>query len=202
MIAIILAVLGGYQLARLFVEVGESSAQRSVQLLEIEESLDDAAIGLGSQVQEWKNMLLRIDDKALYVKHQQGFKDASIAVQYALIRGRETMLGIGMETAEMDQLIMEHKALLTEYLHAYNKIKPGSSRTSSEVDMQVLGVDRKLQARIFSVKTAVSTYAKQQLHRAPHTQGNRSMMIGLLGAISLLIMALFGFAFACRTGGP
>lgn len=65
-LAVCLSALGGYQLSQLFLEVNVSSAKRSVQLLEIEEYLDEAAIGLGRQIQEWKDMLLRAEHGAIY----------------------------------------------------------------------------------------------------------------------------------------
>jgi hypothetical protein len=197
-LAACLAALGGYQLAQLFLEVDVSSAKRSVQLLEIEEYLDDAAIGLGRQIQEWKDMLLRANDTAQHAKHQQGFKEASIAVQYALMKSKNLMLEIGMETASIDELIAEHKSLLTEYLQAYAGLKPAGADSRGSVDRQVLGVDRSLQARIVQVKSAISDYAKQQLVRAPQTQGSRNIKVGLLGAISLFMMAGLGFVFARR----
>lgn len=192
----LLSLLGGYQLAQLFAQVSASTAQRSVQLFEIEERLDDAAIGLGRQVQEWKNMLLRAQDQTLYGKHQQAFKEASIDVQYALLNAKTTMQELGMDTTDIDHLIVEHKSLLSEYLTAYSRLAPHVAESPGAVDLRVMGVDRKLQHRIASVKSAISAYAKQQMTAAPHTQGNRYLMIGLLGAASLFFMALFGFLFA------
>lgn len=197
-LAAVLAVLGGHQLSRLFLEVDVSSARRSVQLLEIEEHLDDAAIGLGRQVQEWKDMLLRVGNSAQHARHQQGFKEASIAVQHALMEARAIMLEIGMETADIDGLIAEHRSLLSEYLQAYSGLQSSESGSGRKVDRQVQGVDRSLQARIVEVKSAISEYAKQQLARAPQTQGSRNLMVGLLGAVSLFAMAVFGFVSARR----
>ncbi len=197
-LAMCLAVLGGYQLSRLFQDVDISSAKRSVQLLEIEEYLDDAAIGLGRQIQEWKDMLLRANDSSQHARHQQGFKEASIAVQYALMKTKSNMADVGMETANIDELIAEHKSLLAEYLQAYSGLKPSEAESRNRVDRQVRGVDRSLQARIVLVQSAISDYAKQQLERAPQTQGSRNIMVGLLGAISLLLMAGMGFMYARR----
>ncbi|MFH2134214.1 MAG: hypothetical protein ABII81_03425 [Pseudomonadota bacterium] len=197
-LAICLAALGGYLLSQLFLEVNVSSAKRSVQLLEIEEYMDDAAIGLGRQIQEWKDMLLRADDGALYAKHQQGFKEASIAVQYALMKARTEIADIGMETVDIDLLIAEHKSLLTEYMQAHAGFKPDDAGSRSKVDRKVLGIDRALQERIVLLKSSISEYAKQQLARAPQTQGDRAIMVGLLGTVSLMLMAGLGFVFARR----
>jgi methyl-accepting chemotaxis protein len=197
-LAVCLSALGGYLLSQLFLEVDVSSAKRSVQLLEIEEHLDDAAIGLGRQIQEWKDMLLRADDDALYSKHQQGFKESSIAVQYALMKAKTLIVEIGMETADIDQLIAEHRSLLAEYLQAYAGLKSDAAESRIKVDRKVLGVDRALQARIVQLKSGISEYAKQQLARAPQTQGDRNIMVGLLGAVSLMLMAGLGFVSARR----
>ncbi|MFA6120455.1 MAG: hypothetical protein WCT35_01595 [Sideroxydans sp.] len=195
-VLLLLAMAGGYQLSRIFSQVNEAAAQRSVQLLEIEESLDEAAIGLGRQVQEWKDMLLRVNDKALYDKHQKAFKESSLDVQYALLGAKGVMQNIGMDTADIDHLINEHKSLLSEYLLAYSKLRPAVKNSPYKVDMQIIGVDRKLQQDIESVKAGISAFAKQQMFRTAETQGDRNLMIGLLGATSLFFMALFGFIFA------
>lgn len=194
-----LAIAGGYQLSRIFSQVDQSAVQRSAQLLDIEESLDDAAIGLGRQVQEWKDMLLRANDKARYDFHQNAFRESSIGVQYALLEAKTTMRDIGMDTADIDHLISEHKSLLSEYLIAHSKLKPSMKESSGQVDMQIVGIDRKLQRDIASVKAGISAFAKQQMYRTPETQGNRYWMIGLLGATSLFFMAMFGFVFSQLT---
>lgn len=195
LVVALLSALGGYQLSQLVSRVNDSSAQRSVQLLEIEEDLDDAAIGLGRQIQEWKNMLLRSGDKPMYDKHQQGFKEASIAVQYALLKAKNSMQGIGMDTAAIDHLIGEHKSLLSEYLTAHTRLEAMAVESPDMVDRQVVGVDRSLQTEITTVKDGISDFAKRQMFRMPETQGNRYLLIGLLGASSLFFMALLGFAF-------
>lgn len=197
-LAVCLSALGGYQLSQLFLEVNVSSAKRSVQLLEIEEYLDEAAIGLGRQIQEWKDMLLRAEDTALYTKHQHGFKESSIAVQYALVKAKALIIEVGMDPADIDQLIEEHRSLLTEYLQAYAGLKPEEAASRNNVDRKVRGIDRVLQARIVQLKSAISAYAKQQMARAPQTQGDRNIMVGLLGAVSLMLMAVFGYVYARR----
>jgi hypothetical protein len=108
------------------------------------------------------------------------------------------MLDIGMETADIDGLIAEHKSLLSEYLQAYSGLRSAEADSGHRVDKRVLGVDRKLQARIVQVKSAISEYAKLQLARAPQTQGSRNAMVGLIGTISLFMMAMLGFVFARR----
>lgn len=199
-VVVVLSLAGGYQLSQLFNEVSETSAQRSIRLLEVEERLDDAAIGLGRQIQEWKNMLLRADNKALHDKHQEGFKEASIGVQLSLQKAKAAMQEIGMDTGAIDQLAMKHKALLSEYLIAFSRLKPMHAESSRSVDLQIMGVDRELQQNIAQVKSAISAYAMQQLSRDPAMLGNQDRLIGLLGAAALFSMGMLGFALAILGG--
>ena len=58
----LVSVFGGYQLSRLIYQMIDYPMQRAEQLLVAEMNLDDAAIELGMQIQEWKDMLLRAND--------------------------------------------------------------------------------------------------------------------------------------------
>jgi len=197
-VMVLLAALGGYQLTRLVFQMNDAAAQRGVQLLEIEEHLDDAAISLGRQIQEWKNMLLRADNTELVGKHRQGFKEASIDVQYALWNARQDMQTTGMATAEIEHLIAEHKAVLAEYLQAYARINPMAAGASNEVDRMIIGVDRNLQNHLALVKAGIAEFAKQQLYRTSDAEQHRYLLFGLLGAVCLLLMGLLGIGFAYR----
>lgn len=194
----LLAILGGYLLSQLVLRMNDASAQRSVQLLEIEEHLDDAAITLGQQIQEWKNMLLRADNQELYARHLEAFKESSVGVQYALRNAKRAMQALGMDTAEIDRLIDEHRVILAEYLQAFSRLDPRAAGSSGAVDRHIMGVDRNLQKHIATVKAATSGFAKQQLSGTSYAEKYRHLMFGLLGAVCLFLMALLAFVLAYR----
>ncbi|MBU0620343.1 MAG: hypothetical protein KJ795_00715 [Gammaproteobacteria bacterium] len=192
------AILGGYLLSQLVLRMNDLSAQRSVQLLEIEEYLDDAAITLGQQVQEWKNLLLRTESQELHARHIEAFKESSVGVQYALRNTKRAMQEIGMDTADIDNLINEHRSLLAIYLQAFSKLDPNDASSIGEVDRQIRGVDRKLQTNITTVKSATSKFAKNQMTGNSPAEKYRHLMFGMLVAMCLFLMALLGFALAYR----
>ncbi len=194
----LLSILGGYLLSHLVFRMNDISAQRSVQLLEIEEYLDDAAITLGQQVQEWKNMLLRSDKKDLYARHLEAFKESSVGVQYALRNARRTMQEVGMDTAEVDYLISEHRSMLAKYVQAFSRLDPQSVDSINEVDRHIMGVDRDLQTQITTVKDAASKFAKQQLSGTSYAEQHRYTMLGILGAVCLFLMSLLGLVLGYR----
>ncbi len=69
----LVSILGGYLLSQLMYGMNDFYLQRTEKLLAMQGNLDDAAITLGKQVQEWKDMLLRVNESELYSKHRQAF---------------------------------------------------------------------------------------------------------------------------------
>jgi len=194
-VMLIFSIFGGYQLSRLIYGMNDLSLNRTDQLLTIEENLDKAAITLGQQIQEWKDMLLRANDSQQYSKHQKAFTDSSVEVQYALMRANMTMMSLGLDTGAIEQLRSEHKTLLSSYLRAYTLLSPQRPATSHLVDMQVVGVDRNLQQHIATIKTDIEHQVKQQLNGTIPSRRNHYLLIVMLSA-SLLFMASVGFLFA------
>lgn len=194
----LVSAFGGYQLSRLIYKMIDLPLQRAEQLLVIEKNLDDAAIELGMQIQEWKDMLLRANDAKLYSKHRKAFLDSSVDVQYALQRTKTNMQNAGLDTGEIDQLSIEHKSLVSKYVLALAKLDHRQIESLHAVDKQVIGVDRNLQRHLAEVKTGIEQLAQQHLNEPLPGQGKRYWLVGLVGASSLLVMALAGFLFAFR----
>jgi hypothetical protein len=140
---------------------------------------------------------LRADDTELYSKHKKAFFENSSNVQYALQLTKTAMQNEGMDTSEIEQLLIDHQSLLSDYLLAKSSLNPRQIDSFREVDKQVVGVDRKLQEHIASVKKEIQHFSKQQLIETMPSQANR-FLLGLVVASSLLIMSLVGFAFASR----
>lgn len=195
-IAFALSAFGGYQLYRMTYSMHNSSLQRAEQMLALEEDLDSAAINLGRQIQEWKDMLLRASNDERYNKHRQAFIEYSVNVQKALLQAKANMQNIGLSTETMDQLSAEHKALLAKYVHAHSKLDQQSPKSTYAVDQQVIGLDRNLQRHIAKMRAEVELLAQQQLRGTLPAEEGRYLWLGLLGAASLQFMALVGFAFA------
>ncbi len=192
----LLSILGGYLISQLMYGMNDFYLQRTEKLLAMQGNLDDAAITLGKQVQEWKDMLLRVNETALYSKHRQAFFDYSKGVQEALLRTQKAMQDNGMDTSEIEQLLTEHQLLLSDYLLARIMLNPGRIDSYHEVDNQIIGADRSLQRHIAVVRAKIEESSRQQLDGTSRAQGNRFLLIGLLEALSLLIMSLAGVFFA------
>lgn len=196
-VALLLSIFGGYQLSHLIDGMDETNLKRTEKILAMEGSIDDATIALGRQIQEWKDMLLRINDSELYSKHRQAFFDSSRKVQEALMRTMDAMRNDGMSTSDVEQLLLEHQALNSDYLFAKSALNPKSSNSYLEADKLVIGMDRGLQQHIAKVKSDIEGFTEQQLKQPIPMQGSR-YLFGFVGALSLLVMSLVGFFFAHR----
>ena len=192
----LLSFLAGYLFSQLIYKTNDFYLQRTDRLLTMQENLDEAAISLGRQIQEWKNMLLRANNEDLFNKHRQAFMFSSYAVQESLLRTKTSMLKEGMDTSEIDQLLSEHKLLLSDYLLAKNKLNPQRADSYHAADIQVVGVDRNLQRHFTVVKHDIEEYSKAELNGSLPKQVDSYLLIGLLGSSSLLIMSLLGVIFS------
>lgn len=194
------SIFGGYQLSQLIYRMNDYYLQRTEKILAMERSLNDATIALGSQIQEWKDMLLRVNDTELYNRHRKAFTEASVGVQEALMRTKMAMKNNGMDTGEIEQLLGEHQSLGSDYVFAKSVLDPRQIESYLETDKLVIGVDRKLQHHISVVKAEIQRFSDQQLKETMPVDVNR-YLLGLMGAASLLVMSLVGLIFASRIQG-
>ena len=197
----LLSIFGGYQLSQLIYRINSDYMQRTKKMLAMERSLEDTHDVFSQRTQEWKDMLLRADDTELYNKHRQAFFDASTTLQEAFQQTKLAMMDVGMDTSFIEHMVTDNEMLLSDYLTAISRLNPRQIDSFRDVDKQIFGVDRHLQDDFAALETEIRDFSNQQLNEIMPAQRNR-YLLGLLGAISLLVMAILGFAFASLFQGP
>jgi hypothetical protein len=195
LVMVMLSFFGGYLRWHLIYEMNDYYQQRTEKVLAMQNSIDDATIALGRQIQEWKDMLLRANDMELYSKHKKAFFEYGINVQQALLRTKTAMQSEQMETAMVEQLIIEHQTLSSDYLMAKSFLNPREIDSFREVDKKVNGIDRSLQKQLAATRDDIIHFSKQQLDEARSARGN-GFLAGLFEACSLISMTLAGFVMA------
>ena len=101
-----------------------------------------AQVHFKKQVQEWKNVLLRGHDPALFQRHLRGFDQEESAVRAELGRLRALAgdrSGIGVEVAT---LVATHRELGVRYRAALAAFDAADERSYRRVDAAVRGIDR------------------------------------------------------------
>ncbi|MBQ0943780.1 HAMP domain-containing protein [Ideonella sp. 4Y16] len=147
-------------------------AQRSMTVFEIEvqgrhadvRAADDLESHFKTQVQEWKNVLLRGSDTALLDKHWKAFeKEEKLVDDNA--RALRLHLDDAGEQALVDAFLAAHAKMAQAYRGGLEKFK-GSGMESSVGDLAVRGIDRepaqllnKLQTSITERSAAVAAQA-------------------------------------------
>ncbi|HEX7814420.1 methyl-accepting chemotaxis protein [Dyella sp.] len=154
-IAARLAILGGLLLvATVVVGVGGWHGLRDIHQLEIRSAQESAAyaqamdtarvaqVDFKKQVQEWKDLLLRGGDPAMFAKYKSAFTQEAATVASDLARLKAQMQALGTSTQGVDAALATQATLDDRYLAAlalYDSKDPGSAH---RVDTQVKGMDR------------------------------------------------------------
>lgn len=94
------------------------------------------------QVQEWKNVLIRGNEKKQYDKYFERFKLRSDDVQSHLASAQEVAEELGLDVSDIALVKTEHAGLRKAYLSALEAFDSGDELTGKKVDKSVRGVDR------------------------------------------------------------
>jgi len=121
--------------------VGETS--RTVQVrAEFLAEVESAAIGFKTQVQEWKNILLRGNDPDQFIKYADGFNKEEKVVQEHLAKAMALRKDDKTTVEAIQALQKEHSALGGKYREALQGFDQDNPETGKLVDKKVSGMDR------------------------------------------------------------
>jgi methyl-accepting chemotaxis protein len=95
-----------------------------------------------TQVQDWKDVLLRGGDPASFAKHFKQFGEEEQAVQDELAKAAATMRELKLDTNDLATLQQEHQRLGERYRTALKSFEPGNPQAGQVVDKLVKGMDR------------------------------------------------------------
>lgn len=175
-----------------------STSQSAAQLQQAVDQARTAQVLFKTQVQEWKNILIRGRNTPDFNRYKAAFIQSSAEVQHTLTQLQQTLAGLSISTP----LLAEARTALAElephYLHALQAYDPNLSHSAQLIDQQVRGMDRLPTQKIddivlFVVDTSQRLLADQA--QAAATQYRQIMMV--LAAIFGL-SALIGLGLAYR----
>lgn len=170
--------------------------QRSDTLAEVEK----ASVSFKSQVQEWKNILLRGNDPEKYDRYVKGFGEQEAIVQEHLRKAIGLLSASGLPTATTEAFQKEHLALGKNYREALASFKVADPEAGKKVDKLVTGMDREATRQIAEMAETMATSFEQYL-RDSNAKTNKLyaetlrklIVISLLS--SLIIIAIMAWVF-------
>jgi methyl-accepting chemotaxis protein len=102
----------------------------------------DAQILLGNQIQEWKNILLRGSDPAMYERYLTAFTEQEQALQETLAAAEKLAKQLGLDSSLIENLGNSHAALGEDYRQALAGLERSNPLSGFAVDTAVRGMDR------------------------------------------------------------
>jgi methyl-accepting chemotaxis protein-1 (serine sensor receptor) len=155
-----------------------------------------AQLGFKTQVQEWKNVLIRGQDVELFDKHLKAFQKTSQNVKSLLVSLNVAAKGVGLPGTLADAAIAEHETLDQRYLEAIKSYSHANSSSTLAVDQAVRGIDRGASDRIDDLVKVVHEHGDQiaaETARAAASEKNM-LILGLaaLAAIAILVSGVAG----------
>ncbi len=189
--------IGAYVLDRSFSGGFESAVSTGKKSSSLIADARSAHVDFQRQVQEWKNVLIRGNDAALYQKHYKAFREKAEKVQEGLTSTEGSMHEIGMSTDLVLQLKQDHAQMLQKYLDALATFDASDSESGKKVDVLVRGVDRATSSNFDKLIADIVTHTTQTLsnEESGSTKIIQYSRAGILLFIVLGLMLFLG-AFA------
>ncbi len=186
---------GIYQLSRLDVRLEEDMQDvRDGVLVMLD--IQAASVDFKTQVQEWKNILIRGNNEEQFVKYEKAFHEKEQAVQAKLRKALDALrkdndpANAGV-IADLDKIVKAHAELGVAYksaLAGFNKADPEAGK---KVDVAVKGKDRVTTEGLAKVlsnfeKSEMDHLGRQIVEAKQMFVASRNVQIGLIVLVLIL----------------
>jgi len=194
LVAIVVVGIQGFLAVRDTNRMAERAIQRAELMDEAIDTARYAQVQFKTQIQEWKNILLRGQDQAAFDKHRQAFVKegdgarASLAKLTGMLKKAEIDAGPAEET---------HKALAelqARYLAALQQYDPANKDSASVVDGAVRGMDRAPNEKMNVLVATMIEKARAGSAAALQEQSAEYRKANILLGIDILLALAFGVA--------
>jgi methyl-accepting chemotaxis protein len=144
-------------------DIVNEDAKRIQQRSDTVAAIEKASVGFKSQVQEWKNILLRGNDEKNLTKYTKGFDHQEALVQEQLSKAIALQMASGMVAKNTEDLQKEHLTLGKNYREALTQFKVADPEAGKKVDKLVTGMDREATRQMAELAESMSKSFEQYL---------------------------------------
>lgn len=192
--------LSAYMQLRQFNAIVDETAVHVQRRADILAAIEAAAISFKTQVQEWKNILIRGNNPDQFMRYVDGFAKAEASVQEHLKAAIALQKEEGVATATAEALALEHIQLGKNYRTALEQFNQQDPEAGKVVDKLVSGMDRETSRQMEELSAATSAGFSQYLVESDQKTGEvYSATVSLLALIcvlaSAIIIAVMTFIF-------
>ena len=203
MFIIITAVIGLYGLIAI-VETNNrlhASVLTGQAMIQAVDTARLAQVHFKKQVQEWKDILLRGNDAALFDNHMRAFEDEEARVNNYLRSLAKITAEAKLNVPQIDESIRIHEQLGRRYREALKAYRRTDLRSAVVVDRMVRGIDREPTDRIDAILNAIKGQAeKRLLETETMAKTKLAAYQGMAFFLIFLVLAAVGFGiFSARS---
>jgi hypothetical protein len=134
----------------------EAQAREAEQFALATREAKEAQVSFKTQVQEWKNLLLRGNDPALLEKYKKAFVAEGAETQKSLAALGAVLARENVSLPLVAETVKAHEDLCTKYLAAAATYAPADRESAFKVDKLVKGIDRAATENIDKVVTEIN----------------------------------------------
>lgn len=195
MLTILLIVIGLYGLAAI-VESNQRLHRSVLEGQAMAKAIDTARLAqvhLKQQVQEWKNILLRGQEKDLFDKHLKAFDEEDRKTNEYLKSLLQITDKAKMTVPQIVNAIHKHEKLGKQYREVLAKYKPLDTKNAAIIDKSIRGIDRELTNEIDAIVDVVKNLTEQKLRE---TELNAQVRMDAYRALAVFIIFLMIAAVA------
>ncbi len=162
----------------------------------------EARVSFKTQVQEWKNILLRGRDPADFRSYRDRFEQRSSDVEKDLASLSGQLAALGLDGSATTSLLAEHQKLGAAYAQALANFQPGAPDAPFAADAAVRGIDRKLNDDIDALSRTIeqATAAELKTFGAAADERYATLHRLTLGLGAVAVLAAFWLVFQARRG--
>jgi methyl-accepting chemotaxis protein len=138
-----------------------------------------------TQIQEWKNILLRGHETEAFNQYAKRFAEEEQQTQAELKQTREYFAKLQQPTAEVEQILAAHIELGKRYRSALENYNPADANAGRQVDQQAKGADRGVSAALDKLADEMERASGQQIDdtlagNSGVLKSNRDQLIGAI----------------------
>jgi methyl-accepting chemotaxis protein len=156
----------------------------------------EAQNGFKTQVQEWKNMLVRGYDSAQMAKYREGFEKSEKEVEEDLAKLKALLKDLDVAVDAVDKTSQEHRSLGAKYREALATWKDKDPLAYRAVDAQLKGIDRPMNEAIGALAESTFKEAKRIEAREKAEMDALVRFGGIFKAVLLAVGLVFAFIVA------
>jgi methyl-accepting chemotaxis protein len=153
-----------------------------------------AQVHFKKQVQEWKNILLRGNERDLFDKHLRAFDNENRRVNEYLHSLSDMETTMGFSIPEIAIAIKTHEKLGERYRNALKHYNPSDLKSAVIVDKNIRGIDRKPTDQIDAIVGNIEAQADKRL-KATENIAKTQLEVYQSFSIFLIFLVLAGVCF-------